>query len=134
MNGAQLIYRGKLRLSFDIPFLDTPFYGASHNQLQPPLTTVMCHLWRGLQNFKFGTRIQLQLVATRRDWMRVPNLKFWSSPKGGWKLVVHITVYKVLKNIILSVRPLYIPLYTRPTYKRYHEYHSNRIFLIRFRQ
>ena len=26
MNSAQLIYRGKLRLSFDIPFLDTPFY------------------------------------------------------------------------------------------------------------
>ena len=21
----------------------------------------------------------VQLVATRRDWMRVPNLKFWSS-------------------------------------------------------
>ena len=31
MNSAQLIYRGKLRLSFDIPFLDTPFYlYASH--------------------------------------------------------------------------------------------------------
>ncbi len=31
MNSAQLIYRGKLRLSFDIPFLDTPFYlHASH--------------------------------------------------------------------------------------------------------
>ena len=26
MNSAQLIYRGKLRLSFNIPFLDTPFY------------------------------------------------------------------------------------------------------------
>ena len=31
MNSAQLIYRGKLRLSFDIPFLDTTFYlHASH--------------------------------------------------------------------------------------------------------
>jgi len=31
MNSTQLIYRGKLRLSFDIPFLDTPFYlHASH--------------------------------------------------------------------------------------------------------
>ena len=31
MNSAQLIYRGKLRLSFDIPFLDTPSYlHASH--------------------------------------------------------------------------------------------------------
>ena len=26
MNSAQLIYRGKLRFSFDIPFLDTPSY------------------------------------------------------------------------------------------------------------
>jgi len=26
MNSAQLIYRGKLRLSFDIPFLDCPLY------------------------------------------------------------------------------------------------------------
>ena len=26
MNSALLIYRDKLRLSFDIPFLDTPFY------------------------------------------------------------------------------------------------------------
>jgi hypothetical protein len=35
----------------------------------------------------------VQLVATRRDWMRVPNLKFWSPrQRGGWKLVVHITV------------------------------------------
>jgi len=32
----------------------------------------------------------VQLVATRRDWMRVPNLKFW---KGGWKLVVNTTVF-----------------------------------------
>ena len=36
----------------------------------------------------------VQLVVTRRDWMRVPNLKFWSArQRGGWKLVVHITVY-----------------------------------------
>ena len=35
----------------------------------------------------------VQLVAARRDWMRVPNLKFWSfRQRGGWKLVVHITV------------------------------------------
>jgi len=35
----------------------------------------------------------VQLVATRRDWMRVPNLKIWSPrQRGGWKLVVHITV------------------------------------------
>jgi hypothetical protein len=34
----------------------------------------------------------VQLVATRRDWMRVPNLKIWSPrQRGGWKLVVHIT-------------------------------------------
>jgi len=26
MNSARLIYKGKLRLSFDIPFLDTPSY------------------------------------------------------------------------------------------------------------
>jgi len=32
----------------------------------------------------------VQLVATKRDWMRVPNLKFWSPrQRGGWKLVVH---------------------------------------------
>jgi hypothetical protein len=31
MNSAQLIYRGKLRLGFNIPLLDTPFYlNASH--------------------------------------------------------------------------------------------------------
>jgi hypothetical protein len=37
----------------------------------------------------------VQLVATRRDWMRVPNLKFWSPrQRGGWKLVVHITVLR----------------------------------------
>ena len=28
----------------------------------------------------------VQLVATKRDWMRVPNLKFWSPrQRGGWK-------------------------------------------------
>jgi hypothetical protein len=27
----------------------------------------------------------IQLVATKRDWMRVPNLKFWSArQRGGW--------------------------------------------------
>src|SRR6266576_2955698 len=32
----------------------------------------------------------VQLVATKRDWMRVPNVKFWSTAEGGggWKLVV----------------------------------------------
>jgi len=39
----------------------------------------------------------VQLVATRRDWMRVPNLKIWSPrQRGGWKLVVHITVGPLL--------------------------------------
>ena len=35
----------------------------------------------------------VQLVATKRDWMRVPNFKIWSPrQRGGGKLVVHITV------------------------------------------
>ena len=35
----------------------------------------------------------VQLVATKRGRMRVPNVKFWSSrQRGGWKLVVHIAV------------------------------------------
>ena len=35
----------------------------------------------------------VQLVATKRDWMRVPNVKCWSPRQnGGVKLVVHITV------------------------------------------
>ncbi len=25
----------------------------------------------------------VQLVATKRDWMRVPNVKFWSTAEGG---------------------------------------------------
>src|SRR6266704_2497890 len=25
----------------------------------------------------------IQLVATKRDWMRVPNVKFWSTAEGG---------------------------------------------------
>ena len=35
----------------------------------------------------------VQLVATKRDWMCVPNVKFWSTAKGGgWKLVVNKAV------------------------------------------
>jgi Fe-S-cluster containining protein len=37
MNSAQLIYRGKLRLSFDIPFLDTPFYLYASHLYNPTL-------------------------------------------------------------------------------------------------
>src|SRR5271169_2348972 len=43
----------------------------------------------------------VQLVATRRDWIRVPNLKFWSArQRGGWKLVVHITVTYGEKEVL----------------------------------
>jgi hypothetical protein len=48
MNSAQLIYRGKLRLSFDIPFLDTPFYlYASHLYTSPLLHISTCGSTRG---------------------------------------------------------------------------------------
>jgi hypothetical protein len=48
MNSAQFIYRGKLRLSFDIPFLDTPFYlYASHLYTSPLLHISTCGYTRG---------------------------------------------------------------------------------------
>src|SRR6266566_7036800 len=43
----------------------------------------------------------VQLVATKRDWMRVPNVKFWSTAeRGGWKLVVNKAVTIILSLII----------------------------------
>jgi hypothetical protein len=48
----------------------------------------------------------VQLVATRRDWMRVPNLKIWSPrQRGGWKLVVHITVGQEEQNLYTTNFP-----------------------------
>ena len=36
----------------------------------------------------------VQLAATKRNWMRVPNLKFWSArQRGGWKKTCDAQVY-----------------------------------------
>ena len=48
MNSAQLIYRGKLRLSFNIPFLNTPFYlHTSHLNIYLPLLVALLSSTRG---------------------------------------------------------------------------------------
>jgi len=66
----------------------------------------------------------IQLVATKRDWMRIPNLKFWSPrQRGGWQLVVHEAVSGVyaqhtptaLAHPVVSAL-LVTPLGRRPLY------------------
>jgi len=63
MNSAQLIYRGKLRLSFDIPFLDTPFYLHASRLYSPTLFYVSS--CRSAYCFAYGSARASTCVSAR---------------------------------------------------------------------
>ena len=73
------------------PVRGTPLYNLNRRRPSTKLYTNSTRQVFRRSSFDGETTL-VQLVAVKRDWMRVPNLNFAVLAKGGVKLVVHMSV------------------------------------------